>query len=130
MRIEHLALWVRDLEAQRAFYCRWLGAEAGGRYHNPRKGFTSYFLTFAGGARLELMQMPGLTEPGQGTSQPPGQQFYGWAHLALALGSREKVDALTGSGPKRACLCWTAPAPPAMATTKAQYWTRRAIGWS
>lgn len=63
MRIEHIALYVNDLEAAREFYCRYFGGQSGERYHNPKTGFQSYFLRFAGGARLELMTAPEMEEP-------------------------------------------------------------------
>ena len=49
MRIEHIALYVNDLKAAREFYCRYFGGQSGERYHNPKMGFQSYFLRFAGG---------------------------------------------------------------------------------
>jgi lactoylglutathione lyase len=79
--IEHLALWTDDLEGLRWWYERWLGARAGPRYENADKGFSSYFLEFDGGARLELMHMP-------------GQELGLRAHVAFALGSRAAVDEL------------------------------------
>jgi lactoylglutathione lyase len=88
MRIEHLALWTPDLERLRAFYERYFGAQAGARYENPAKQFSSYFLSFqAGGARVEIMQRPALREA-------PEQPASGYAHLALAVGSEAAVDAL------------------------------------
>ena len=81
MRIEHVAVWSDDIERLREFYVRHFGARAGERYDNAARGFASYFLEFDGGARLELMQMPGA-----------GGSF---AHLALALGSETAVDAAT-----------------------------------
>jgi lactoylglutathione lyase len=81
VRIEHVALWTADIERLRAFYELHLGARPGDRYENPGKGFASYFLEFEGGARLELMQMPGT----EGS----------FAHLALSLGSEAAVDAAT-----------------------------------
>ena len=62
MRIEHVALYVTDLEGARDFFVRFFGAVAGDGYHNPRTGFRSYFLTFDGGARLEVMTKPGMTD--------------------------------------------------------------------
>ena len=62
MRIEHIALYVNDLEAAKEFYCRCFGAKSGERYHNPKTGFQSYFLQFAGGTRLELMTAPELED--------------------------------------------------------------------
>ena len=89
MRIDHIALCVRDLEAMRDFYIKHFGASAGELYHNPRTGFSSYFLSFEGGARLELMTRPGLGAAGEGPS-------VGYAHLAFSLGGRQAVDELTG----------------------------------
>ena len=88
MRIDHVALCVRDLETMRAFYAEYFGAAAGEPYHNPRTGLRTYFLTFDGGARVELMQKP--------DALPGGVELReGWAHLSFSLGSREAVDAAT-----------------------------------
>jgi len=89
MRIEHVAIWTRDLERLREFYESYFGATAGSRYENPRKQFLSYFLTFDGGARLELMQSPTVAE---GNMQ---ELKSGLAHVAVAIGSEQAVDALT-----------------------------------
>lgn len=90
MHIEHLAVWTRDLEGMRAFYERHFGARANARYESARqRGFASYFLTFPdGGARLEVMALPALADAAASPA-------VGYAHLALSLGSREAVDALT-----------------------------------
>ena len=89
MRIEHAALWTRDLERLRAFYERHFDARAGARYASAtRSGFVSCFLSFpSGGARLELMALPELQDA-------PAAPTVGYAHLALSVGSREAVDAL------------------------------------
>lgn len=89
MRIEHLALWTFELERLRAFYERYLGAQAGPRYTNPKTGFSSYFLSFDAGARLEIMQMPGIAARALGAAQREG-----YVHLALSVGSEARVDAL------------------------------------
>ena len=104
MHIEHIALWTHDLEGLKTFYESYFGARAGSKYVNAEKQFESYFLTFASGARLELMQMP--TIPHSRESQSTG-----YAHLALSAGSEEQVDTLTArlradghriiSGPRR-----------------------------
>lgn len=62
MRIEHAALYVRDLKGARDFFVRYFGADVGPLYHNPRTGFRSYFLSLDEGARLELMCRPGLAD--------------------------------------------------------------------
>jgi len=85
-RIDHLALWVQDLERMRAFYVAVLGGQSGERYENINTGFTSYFISFGDGCRMELMQRPGLGE------KAPGQ-VPGYAHVAIALGARPAVDA-------------------------------------
>ncbi|MBQ7778221.1 MAG: VOC family protein [Oscillibacter sp.] len=89
MRIEHIAMYVNDLEAARDFFVRFLGAQANSGYHNKTTDFRSYFLTFDGGARLEIMTRPNMADP---EKQPTRT---GYIHIAFSLGSREAVDALT-----------------------------------
>ncbi|HWU00606.1 MAG TPA: VOC family protein, partial [Terriglobales bacterium] len=60
--IEHIALWTRDLERSRSFYERHFGARAGALYQSKRQPLSSYFLEFAGGARLEIMTSPEMTD--------------------------------------------------------------------
>ena len=89
MRIEHIAMYVNDLEAARDFFLTWLGGSSGGGYHNRNTGFRSYFISFADGARLELMTKPELAD------QEKVPNRTGYAHVAFSVGSREKVDSLT-----------------------------------
>lgn len=89
MHIEHLALYTPDLERLRAFYETYFEAQAGPLYANQRKQFQSYFLTFASGARLEIMQKPDLAATQANTTH------FGYAHIAFAAGSKENVDTLT-----------------------------------
>ena len=91
MHIEHIAIWTHHLEELKAFYETYFGATAGGKYVNPTKQFTSYFLTFASGARLELMHRPTIPA----TQNDQEQQFTGYIHLAFAVGTAEAVDQLT-----------------------------------
>lgn len=91
MKIEHLAIWVKDLEGMRCFYETYFEAKAGEQYANPQKNFRSYFLRFDGGCRLELMQRPEITENQNGT----GAEFTGITHFAIATGSEEQVNQLT-----------------------------------
>jgi len=90
MRIEHVAVWTRDLERLRGFYVGVLGGQSGPLYENPRTGFRSYFISFDGGARLELMSR----RADQPEHHRPEGRFLGFAHVALRLGSREAVDAM------------------------------------
>jgi lactoylglutathione lyase len=88
LRIEHVALWVHDLERMRAFYVESLGGRSGTPYHNERTGFRSYFISFSEGARIELMSR--ANDVGEGLRGTAA----GYAHVALSLGSREAVDSL------------------------------------
>jgi lactoylglutathione lyase len=89
VRIEHVAVWVRDLEGMRAFYVERLGASSSALYHNERTGFMSYFISFAEGARLELMSRPDVV-----AERPREATLAGYAHLALCMGGRPAVDRL------------------------------------
>ena len=89
MEIEHIALYVKDLEGARDFFSAYFGGAAGPLYHKPRTGFRTYFLAFDGGARLELMTRPELAEGGGAAIAP------GYAYLAFRAGSRAKEDELT-----------------------------------
>lgn len=88
MKIEHTALYVSDLERARDFFVKYFGAVPGELYHNTKTDFKSYFLSFDGGARLEIMHHPDVSEK----TDEPG---LGYAHVAFSVGSRENVDALT-----------------------------------
>ncbi|MFZ7758680.1 VOC family protein [Bacillus thuringiensis] len=90
MKIEHVAIWVNDLERMRDFYKQYFGGEENSLYHNPKKQFESYFITFEGGARLELMKQVGIDEKVQ-------TQIIGYAHIAFSVDSKEKVNELTNT---------------------------------
>ncbi|MCM1335483.1 MAG: VOC family protein [Bacteroides sp.] len=89
MRIEHIALSVKDLEAAKSFFVKYFKAAPNGGYRNPITGFRSYFLTFDDGARLELTNRP-ETE----ALQDPFAEI-GYSHIAFSVGSKEEVDRLT-----------------------------------
>ena len=89
MKIEHIALYVEDLEGARNFFIKYLEAKSNEGYHNPQTDFRSYFLSFEDGARLEIMQRPEMV------NFPKEAARTGYAHIAFSVGSREKVDALT-----------------------------------
>ncbi len=90
MRIEHIALYVNDLDAARGFFIRYLGAVSNDGYHNVKTGFRSCFLRFEDGARLEIMKKPGVF------ARTSFEEQMGYAHIAFSVGSKEKVDDLTG----------------------------------
>lgn len=89
MKIDHIAMYVKDLEGTKQFFERYFNAAANNLYHNEKTGFQSYFLTFDDGARLEIMNRTDL-ENAEKTLQRAG-----YIHIAFSVGSKEKVDSLT-----------------------------------
>ncbi|MBC1424200.1 glyoxalase/bleomycin resistance/extradiol dioxygenase family protein [Listeria seeligeri] len=88
MKIEHIALWTSDLEKMKDFYVTYFGATANDLYENKTKGFSSYFLSFETGARLELMKRTDVSEE-------VTEEKLGWAHIAVAAESKKAVEELT-----------------------------------
>lgn len=88
MKIEHVAMWVQNLESMKDFYVKYFQGIAGPVYHNPDKGFTSYFITFKSGARLELMHNDQITVASQ-------YHKLGFTHLAFSVGKETEVDRIT-----------------------------------
>ena len=91
MKIEHIAIWTERLEELKAFYEKYFNAVSNEKYHNPTKQFSSYFLSFESGERLEMMSMEGVTA----CDKSHVMQVTGLAHFAFALGSEQAVDQLT-----------------------------------
>lgn len=91
MKIEHIAIWTKQLERLKQFYVHYFDAKANDKYHNPSKNFSSYFLSFDDGCRLELMQMDGVPE----SKDDLYAQFTGLIHFAISVGSERAVDQLT-----------------------------------
>jgi lactoylglutathione lyase len=89
MRIEHVAIWVKDLEVMRSFYEKYCNATSNEKYHNTKKRFSSYFLSFTDGPRLELMEKPTIK------NVDFNEEYFGLAHFAISVGSKEKVKSLT-----------------------------------
>jgi lactoylglutathione lyase len=90
LHIEHLAIYVRDLDAMRLWYGHWFGAQASARYDSRNQpGLSTIFLTFpGGGARIELMTHPSMSP------RADGPRVAGYAHFAMRVGSRDAVHAL------------------------------------
>ena len=89
MKLDHIALYVKDLEATRMFFTRYFGARANPMYHNPRTGLKTYFLTFSGGARLEIMTRPNLQDSAKYALRT------GFVHVSFSVGWKGEVDRLT-----------------------------------
>ena len=89
MGIEHIAMYVNDLEAAREFFEKYFAAQSNDLYHNKTTDFRSYFLTFDQGSRLEIMTKPGMEDAEKSLART------GLIHVAFQVGSKEKVDELT-----------------------------------
>lgn len=89
MKLDHIALYVFDLEQAKDFFTHYFNATANDMYHNPRTGLKTYFLSFTDGARLEIMQRPNV-------APAPFDEFrQGYIHISFSVGSKENVDSLT-----------------------------------
>ena len=123
MKIEHVAIWVRDIDKVCEFYRKYFGGVVHPIYRNPAKQFTSRFITFDDGARLEIMHRPdicvernvgtvemfhvkhaiasvamGCSHTGMTEHERVGHevsQHLGFTHLSFSVGSKEEVDHLT-----------------------------------
>ena len=91
MKVEHIAYWVEDIEAVKEFYLNYFDVTCGNKYINPKKNYTSYFITFnEGGSRIELMHRPDISE-----NLSKRGFMKGLAHLSISVGGKEIVDKLT-----------------------------------
>ena len=91
MRIEHIALWTNDIARCVQFYVSYFGATAGSPYVNPKKCFESCFLSFADGARIEVMRTTSIAP----VLFEAGAQRMGLTHIAISVGSEQLVENLT-----------------------------------
>lgn len=89
MKIDHIGIWVSDLELMKEFYVNYLSGIAGKKYENPAKGFESYFIRFNDCTRLELMKRSDIQEKYR------GKEILGFAHVAVDVGSQTEVEHLT-----------------------------------
>lgn len=89
MKINHVAIWVLDIEKSREFYEKYFGGISNEKYENKLKGFSSYFLSFESGTRLEIMQKVNITKFSESSEK------IGIAHIAFSVGSKDKVNELT-----------------------------------
>ena len=88
MIIEHIAMYVNDLESTRDFFIKYFNAKSNNGYHNKSTGFRSYFLSFDSGARLEIMNKHELKDDEKSLLRT------GFIHIAFSLGNKSAVDEL------------------------------------
>ena len=86
--IDHIAIWTKDLEKEKDFFLKYFECTVNDKYINSAKRFASYFIAFTSGTRLELMTRDDISSGADNESA-------GYSHIAINVGSREKVDNLT-----------------------------------
>lgn len=91
MQIEHIAIWTKQLEILKDFYVKYFKATPNEKYHNPKKSFSSYFLSFENGCRLEIMEKEVIPA----NINNIYDEYTGLIHFAVSVGSKEKVDEMT-----------------------------------
>ena len=89
MKIDHITMYVNNLEKTRNFFTSYFEAKSNDLYYNKNTDFKSYFLTFKDGSRLEIMNKPNMEDDEKNLTRT------GFIHLAFSVGSKEKVDELT-----------------------------------
>lgn len=89
MRVEHIAMYVNELEQARDFFVKYFHAVSNEGYHNKTTNFRSYFLSFEGGTRIEIMNKSGMCDKEKELART------GYVHIAFSAGSKEAVDELT-----------------------------------
>jgi len=91
MKIEHIAIWVCDLEKVKDFYVKYFGMECSEKYINSNKNFSSYFLSFSGAStRVEIMNRPDIVK-----IQGEHSSSFGLTHFSISVGDKKKVNELT-----------------------------------
>lgn len=88
MNLHHIAIWVNDPEREKDFFLRYFSCTASEKYINTQKKFSSYFILFNDGGRIEIMKRDDISEKSN-------DELMGYAHIAIDAGSRESVNDLT-----------------------------------
>ena len=104
-KIDHIAMYVDDLEGAKNFFLKYFDATCSPKYHNPSTDFKSYYISFNGDTRLEIMTKPLMED------RPKHLSRTGFIHLCISVGDKETVDSLSArlqedgykiiSGPRR-----------------------------
>ena len=89
MKINHVALYVNDLERIKVFYEKYFDAKSNKMYYNQKTGLKTYFLEFNNGCRLEIMTRDKLNNNKKELND------IGYIHIAFSVGSKDKVNELT-----------------------------------
>ena len=91
MKVVHIGIYVQDIKKVADFYTKYFkGTLSQPAYHNPKKNFTSHFISFESGAKLDVMHQPSIPI----VKKEPNDQFIGFIHISFSVGSKENVDKL------------------------------------
>ncbi len=93
MKLEHVAIWTRNLEGMKDFYVKYFGGISNEMYTSTKdfgEEFHSYFLGFGGDARLELMELGRIPEG----DSAGGFESLGLTHISFSLETAEQLDNL------------------------------------
>ena len=89
IKLNHIALYVNDLEKMKLFYEKYFDAKPNEMYHNPKTSLKTYFLEFGNECRIEIMTKDNLANIAKEVNNT------GYIHIAFSVGSKNKVDELT-----------------------------------
>jgi len=89
MKIDHVAIWTNNLELLKGYYLRFFEGTASAMYTNTSTGFSSYFISFKSGARLEIMTKPGIPD---NLNDTVVAMHKGIIHLAFGVETKKEVD--------------------------------------
>ena len=89
MKVEHIAIYVNDLDKAKDFFVKYFGGVSNEGYYNSNTGFRSYFISLEDGARIELMNKPEMEDVAKMVNRT------GYAPIAFSVGSVEEVNRLT-----------------------------------
>ena len=89
MNIDHIAIWTDNIESLKTYYLKYFEGIASDKYTNDKTGFSSYFISFNSGARLEIMSKPGIPD---NSNDKVVAQYKGIIHLAFGADSMIDVD--------------------------------------
>lgn len=91
MKLDHIAIWTKDLERLKNFYLKYFEGKSNEKYVNPKKQFESYFISFESGSRVEIMTRQDIPD----SLDDAIKEFLGYIHISISVGSKENVDRLT-----------------------------------
>ena len=89
MTIDHVAIWTDNLVRLKEYYEKFFDGKASDKYTNNLTGFSSYFISFQSGARLEIMTMPGIPDNSNDTVNA---RHKGIIHIAIGVETQQEVD--------------------------------------